>query len=87
MPGFGPRSFEALNKRLAVNFDFASCTPEQLGMKPRHHVWCRDNTALLRAYWEIVGFLPVTPQEIVSNLKVGLNQPKTVNSLLKGFML
>ena len=46
-------------------------------------LWCRQNFALLLAYWDVVNFLPVPQELITANTHVGKPDMAQANAILK----
>lgn len=52
-----------------------------------HLDWCLENKALLQSYWNVVGFLPMSPELVASGMTVGKPDWMLIDSKLKDIFL
>lgn len=87
---FGPAAWENLTVEQKQTWTIwlekepIAVSSETLGLTKKQHEWFSANTELIRAYWQIVGFLPVPLDLFAKHMQVGTKNPELANELLKG---
>ena len=79
LKGFGPKTFDKYDLRLLeASFQAESEVPDVRGLPERVQQQVRESWPALLSYWKIIGFFPLTDEEIKSHMKIGEFNPKLI---------
>lgn len=84
VPGFGEKTFTVVDKsRLKQWFVFGCEGPVPSDVPKKCAAWMEANRQECRNLWTIVGFLPITDEQVAEGCKIGVSRPAEVDKLLK----
>jgi hypothetical protein len=100
IPGFGEKTFnENITPERALNLETwligfedpkeIQLTGELKRLAPKRcHPWLDDikNVKLIRDYWDIIGFLPLSNRKIDQSTTIGKNRMDVADDILKGLL-
>ena len=86
--GFGQKAWDEFPKKELLETLTAVMAGKQPALdafKPQTKMWLEENPALLKAFWDIVGFLPVPKELINDNTTIGKENVEYADATLKEF--
>lgn len=91
LSGFGEVAFKRLDCKYVLPFfergDFAGFLPEAAFMEQKHFLKLQQDVHKIATYWKITGFFPLSLEEMVPHLKLGVSNIPEAERLMKHYII